>query len=81
LPAEVDLAINALVEASLMKSEVDETKLTVTPEGRELVSILRAQVARYIGGAYGSVPAEDLGTTARVLTSITAGLSDMSACG
>jgi hypothetical protein len=75
-PTEVEIAINALVEASLMKSVTDEPNLAVTPEGRELVSTLRAQVAQYIGGAYGSLSPEDLATTARVLTSITANLSE-----
>jgi hypothetical protein len=80
-PDEVEIAINALVEASLMKSVADEPNLAVTPEGRELVATLRAQVAQYVGGAYGSVSAEDLATTARVLTSITADLSEMLALG
>jgi hypothetical protein len=75
-PAEVELAINALVEASLMKPAADEPNLDVTLEGRELVETLRAQIAQYVGGAYDSVPAEDLATTARVLTSITADLSE-----
>ena len=76
-PGEVETAITALVEASLMKRLPDDPRsLAVTAEGQELVTALRAKVAHYVGGAYGSIPAEDLATTARVLTTITAKLSE-----
>jgi hypothetical protein len=76
-PAQVEAAIAALIEASLLASLPDDpNSLAVTPKGRDLVSALRAKVAHFIAGAYGSVPPEDLATTARVLSTITVKLSE-----
>jgi hypothetical protein len=70
----IDQAINALIGRSLLEQQRAD-QLAVTQPGRELVSALREQVGELIGGAYGSVPPEDLATAARVLTTITARLS------
>jgi hypothetical protein len=48
----------------------------VTPEGLALVTALRGRIAEFIGPAYGSIASEDLATAARVLTALTAKLSE-----
>ena len=76
-PATVEAAIAALSEAELLEpSPADAHYLAATPKGRELVSTLRARVAQFITRAYGSVSSDDLATTARVLRTITAKLSE-----
>lgn len=76
-PADVATAITALTDASLLDELPGAgSRLAVTSEGRDLVSALRARVGQTIEGAYGLVPPDDLATAARVLTTITARLSE-----
>lgn len=76
-PHQVQVAIDALAKSSLLQDPPgDSHLLSVTPEGKELVSQLRQKVAAFIGETYGSVPGDDLATAARVLTTITAKLSE-----
>ena len=73
----VEAAITALTKASLVEVHAGERdQLLVTPEGLALVTALRGRIAEFIGPAYGSIASEDLATAARVLTAITAKLSE-----
>jgi len=74
-PADIGRAITGLIRGSLLDQAADD-QLAVTTPGRELVSSLRERIGGLIAGAYGSVPQEDLATAARVLTTITARLSE-----
>jgi DNA-binding MarR family transcriptional regulator len=77
-PPVVEAAIAALIDASLMeKVPGDAGRLAVTDAGRALVSTLRGKVSEQINDAYGSIDPEDLATAARVLTAVTAKLSDV----
>lgn len=74
----VEAAMAALASASLIKEVPgNNAQLAVTPEGRELVASLRGQIAELIGPAYGSVAAEDLATSARVVIAITTRLAEV----
>jgi hypothetical protein len=74
-PADIGRAITALTRGALLDQPAGD-QLAVTPRGRELVSSLRERIGGLIAGAYGSVAREDLATAARVLTTITARLSE-----
>jgi DNA-binding MarR family transcriptional regulator len=75
--ASVESAISALISASLIEEVAGESEqLTVTAEGRALVSALRGKVGEFVGRAYGSIPPEDLATAAAALTAITTKLSE-----
>lgn len=76
-PATVDSAVAALGAASLLEWRGDDpNSLVVTVKGHDLVAALRTKIAQRVRAAYGSIPAEDLATAARVLTSVTAKLSE-----
>ena len=73
----VEAAIAALRKASLIEVHAgDGDQLGVTPEGLALVTTLRRKTAELVGPAYASIPPEDLATAARVLSAITAKLSE-----
>lgn len=74
-PAVVETAIAALTESGLVERAPNH-ELTVTGAGTSLVGELRSKAADHIARAYGQIPAEDLATAARVLTAITATLSE-----
>jgi DNA-binding MarR family transcriptional regulator len=74
-PAAVETAIDALAQAGLLERSPDQW-VSVTPVGAAFVGELRRKITRYIGRAYGQIAADDLATTARVLTTITAALSE-----
>jgi hypothetical protein len=77
-PAVIETAIAGLVSASLVEEVSGAAHLlVVTPQGRELVSALRAKVQGLIGPAYGSVSPEDLATAGRVVVAITNRLSEV----
>jgi DNA-binding MarR family transcriptional regulator len=76
-PTDVESAIGALTAAGLVQALPGEgQQLTVTEAGRALVEKLRGETRQAVGRAYGAIPAEDLVTAARVLTTITARLSE-----
>jgi DNA-binding MarR family transcriptional regulator len=76
-PTDVTAAIAALTGAGFVQAVHGEGgQLSVTEAGRELVEKLRGDTRRAVSRAYGAIPAEDLATAARVLTTITAKLSE-----
>jgi DNA-binding MarR family transcriptional regulator len=75
--ADVEAAIAALTGAGLVQAAPGaDGQLTFTVEGRVLVENLRGETRAIIARAYRDIPAEDLATTARVLTAVTAKISD-----
>jgi DNA-binding MarR family transcriptional regulator len=76
-PADVEAAIAALTGAGLVQAAPGAAgQLTFTAAGRVLVENLRGETRDIIARAYGDIPAEDLATAARVLTAITAKISE-----
>ena len=76
-PADVEAAIAALTGAGLVQAAPGAgSQLSFTAAGRVLVENLRGETRDIIARAYGDIPAEDLATTARVLTAITAKISE-----
>ena len=70
-------AIAALAGAGLVQAAPEAgAQLTFTAAGRVLVENLRGETRDIIARAYGDIPAEDLATTGRVLTAITARISE-----
>ncbi len=75
--AAVEAAIAALISASLMEEFPGaDDQVAVTGEGRTLLTTLRSKVTELVSPAYGAITPEDLGTAARVLTTITARLNE-----
>ncbi|MFD0364435.1 hypothetical protein ACFQZZ_23600 [Nocardia sp. GCM10030253] len=74
-PAAVEAALVALAGAGLV-SELPDDRIEVTEAGRVLVAKVRAESGAIVSRAYGVVPAEELALAARVLTTITARLSE-----
>jgi len=74
-PATVETAIDALARAGLLERSPDQW-VGVTSVGAALIGELRAKIAQYIARAYGQIASDDLATAARVLTTITAALSE-----
>lgn len=70
--AIADLISNALLEGAADQSGV----LTVSDSGRAFFQSVREANGQVIARAYAGIPAEDLVTAARVLTTITARLSE-----
>jgi hypothetical protein len=75
-PSDVDTAISALTDAALLARQSNDSGLTVTEEGRDFAENVRAKTDPIVERAYGVVPDADRETAARVLTIITARLSD-----
>jgi hypothetical protein len=76
-PPVVEAATSALITSGLLAALPGAgERLAVTDPGRDFVGAARAEIAELIGAAYGAVPPEDLATAARVLTTITAKLSE-----
>ncbi|MFF5212896.1 hypothetical protein [Streptosporangium sp. NPDC000396] len=65
-PASAHQVLSDLVAAGLLAAEH-----AVTPTGREFFERVRAETGQVIARAYDGIPAEDLGTAARVLELIT----------
>lgn len=74
-PADVEHALATLVDAGLVQ-ESPGSQIEITDAGRALVAKVRAESGEILSRAYGSVPAEDLAIAARVLTAITARMSE-----
>ncbi len=72
----VETSVASLAHATLVQLHDHNHHLTVTDQGRALVEELRAEIGQIVGRAYGDTPAEDLVTAARVLSAITARLSE-----
>lgn len=74
-PADVDHAVTALLAAGLLDVASGE-QLAVTAAGTALTSQVRATSGAIVQAAYGAIDPEDLAVAARVLTTITARMSE-----
>ncbi|RMI35553.1 hypothetical protein [Nocardia stercoris] len=72
-PADVAAALDALVDADLMRRDRD--RVEVTAAGSETVGRIRAVSGDIVTRAYGAVAPEELAVAARVLSTITARLA------
>ncbi|MEV0247398.1 hypothetical protein AB0H76_12470 [Nocardia sp. NPDC050712] len=73
--ADVEAALNALLDKGLL-ANTPHGRLESTAEGKAVVSKVRAESGAIVDAAYGTVPAEDLATAARVLATITARMAE-----
>jgi DNA-binding MarR family transcriptional regulator len=65
----VERAVHNLLDAGLLTRDGDV--VTVTERGAAFVQRVRAETAQIVERAYADIPADDLATAARVLTTIT----------
>jgi DNA-binding MarR family transcriptional regulator len=73
----VQMAVEALIRAGLVENRPEGgEQFTVTDAGRALVENVRATTNTVVARAYRDIPPDDLATAARVLTVITARLTD-----
>jgi DNA-binding MarR family transcriptional regulator len=73
----VEASVIALTSAALVQELPGEgDRLAVTEAGRALIEKVRSATGQVVARAYGDIPADDLATAARVLTVITAKLSE-----
>ncbi|WP_245547502.1 MarR family winged helix-turn-helix transcriptional regulator [Nocardia brevicatena] len=71
-PQAADSAVNALIGMNLLNPVAGQSKLlSLTDAGRALVARVSKSTNDILARAYASVPAGDLATTGRVLTTIT----------
>jgi hypothetical protein len=76
-PPDVEAAIAAPTGTGLVQAVPGAGgQFTVTELGRALVEKLREETRQAVERTYGAIPAEDLATAARVLTTITVRLSE-----
>lgn len=82
-PAEVaQTAIAGLISNALLEGPTDHSGvLSVSASGEAFFQSVRSANGEVIGRAYADIPAEDLATTARVLSLITARLTKELAAG
>ncbi|MFC4126814.1 MarR family winged helix-turn-helix transcriptional regulator [Nocardia rhizosphaerae] len=73
--ADVETALNALFDSGLLAA-TPSGLLEPTEAGQALAGEVRAESGAIVQAAYGAVTPEDLATTARVLTTITARMAE-----
>ncbi|MGV9408727.1 hypothetical protein ACWDOP_02335 [Nocardia sp. NPDC003693] len=73
--ADIDTAVNALLDGGLLSADPGG-QLETTAAGRAVADRVRADSGAIVQAAYGTVTPEELATTARVLTAITARMAE-----
>lgn len=74
-PADVESALTALLESSLLQTNSDDL-IAPTEDGAALAGKVRAESGAIVSAAYNAVAPDDLATTARVLATITARMAE-----